>query len=280
MIEKTRHIALTLSVCLLVCTAATIAAAQTPPSLKPVPASKIDEPQKNKAAKIVTTTLNNWSEGKVAPLSNDVTPKMKERFAPDAQKRLLKRMKANAGDFQSLKFFGAFASPSKPGLVQYRFKGKFSKVSEPTEIRIVMNKQGKVVGASAKPSFKPVPASTIDQAQKDKAATIATTTLSNWWKGKFAPLSDDFGPKMKKMLTLDVQKRMTEKMKAKMGDLQALEFAEAVAAASPFMQQGIIEYRFKGKFSKVTEPIEIRVAMNKQGKVAGFGVRRWQDEMQ
>jgi hypothetical protein len=134
-----------------------------------------------------------------------------------------------------------------------------------------------IAAAQMSPSFEPLPASKIDQAQKDKASQIATTTLNNWFKGQFAPLSDDFSQQMKDNLGAEAQKQATEALIAQLGDFQSLEFAEAVTTAS---MPGIVVYRLKGKFSKAPAPADVRVVFDKQGKVAGFWVKPWQDKMQ
>jgi hypothetical protein len=151
MMKKLERVALTLSLCFLLCCVAAIAAAQAPPLFKPVPASKIDQAQKDKASKVAATTLDNWFKGKFAPLSDDFTSLMKEKLGPAAQKQATEGVKSVFGDFQSMKFVEAEASPAMAGIVVYRFKGKFSKTSESPEIRVVVNKQGKVAGLSVKP---------------------------------------------------------------------------------------------------------------------------------
>lgn len=134
-----------------------------------------------------------------------------------------------------------------------------------------------LAAAQAGDTFKAVPAGQIDQTQKNKAAQVASTTLSNQFKGRFEPLSDDFTQAMKEALPPEGQKAVIDTLRAKLGDFQSMEFAEATA--SPAMPQ-IVVYRFKGKFSKDKESPEVRVAMDKQGKVAGLWIRPWRDKFE
>ncbi len=144
MIRKIGSLVLPVSIFVFVFCMATIAAAQ---SFNPVP--QVDEAQKTKAAQAATTTLSNWYNGKFAPLSDDFTQQMKERVPPEAQKQVVTELKETLGDFQSMDFAQALVSPSMPGIVVYRFKGKFSK--ESAEIRVVLDQQGKVAGFWVKP---------------------------------------------------------------------------------------------------------------------------------
>jgi hypothetical protein len=154
---------------------------------------------------------------------------------------------------------------------------KTGRIALTVTLGVIMACVGTIVVAQTSPAFEPVPESKIDQAQKGKAAQIATTTLNNWFKGQFAPLSDDFTSQMKEKLVPEAQKQATEGLKASLGDFQSMEFAEAVTTPS---MQGIIVYRFKGRFSKATGSTEIRVVIDKQGKVGGLWVKPWQDKMQ
>jgi hypothetical protein len=152
---------------------------------------------------------------------------------------------------------------------------KTARIALTVTLGVIMACVGTIVVAQTSPAFEPVPESKIDKAQKDKAAQIATTTLNNWFKGQFAPLSDDFTSQMKENLTPEAQKLAIADIKAKLGDLQSAELAEAVVSPS---MPGIVVYRFKGRFSKETG--EVRVVLDKQGKVVGLWVKPWQDKMQ
>lgn len=133
-----------------------------------------------------------------------------------------------------------------------------------------------MVAAQADDSFKALPAGQIDQTQKNKAAQIASATLTNQFKGKFEPLSDDFTQQMKEALPPERQKEVINSIRGKLGEFQSMEFVEAVASQA---MPGIIVYRFKGKFSKSPEIPEIRVAMDQQGKVAGLWIVPWKDKL-
>lgn len=151
MTTKTESVVLIASISVIMLCVATVVAAQTSPAFEPVPAAQIDQTQKNRASQVATTTLSNWFKGQFAPLSDDFTAQMKEKLVPEAQKQAAAGLKSSLGDFQSLEFAEAVTSPSMPGVVVYRFKGKFSTSPESPEVRVVLDPQGKVGGLWVKP---------------------------------------------------------------------------------------------------------------------------------
>jgi hypothetical protein len=125
--------------------------------------------------------------------------------------------------------------------------------------------------------FSPVPANQINQAERDKAQQIADALWSTWRSGKFEPLSDAFTSQMRQSMTPEVQQAAYGQTKEMFGDYKNLSFAQAVA--SPIMP-GATVYRFRATFSGSAERPEIRVVMDKQGKVSGFWIKPWAEELQ
>jgi hypothetical protein len=134
-----------------------------------------------------------------------------------------------------------------------------------------------VASAWAQSSFKPIPASQLNKAERDKAARIADTEFKNWRSGKFEPLTDAFTDQMRAALTAELQRSAYQQTKALFGDYQSLVFAEAVA--SPDMP-GTTVYRFRGTFDKTQDKPEIRVVTDSAGKVSGFWIKPWADQLQ
>ena len=60
---------------------------------------------------------------------------------------------------------------------------------------------------NAQPSFRPIPAGSIDQAQKAAAQKVADRTLKAWRDGRFAPLSRDWTSQMKSALPASKQRQ-------------------------------------------------------------------------
>lgn len=121
------------------------------PSFTPVPDGKVNTAQKTKAHDVATDTLTKWSKNEFQPLSDDFTSEMKNGLPPNQQEMAYHQIKGLLGDFRSIEFAEAVAAPSMPDLVVYRFKGTFSNSGEKPEVRVVMNKDGKVAGFFVKP---------------------------------------------------------------------------------------------------------------------------------
>ncbi len=124
--------------------------------------------------------------------------------------------------------------------------------------------------------FKVVPVEQIDKAQQEAAEQIAFRTLSAWRDGKFESLGDDFSDIMKQSLTPQTQRQSHESV-GFLGEFKSLEFAEALSSDIP---DAVAIYRFKGDFSDVEHMPEVRVVMDIRGKVNGFWIKPWMDQMQ
>lgn len=120
-------------------------------SFKPVPANQINEEQREKAAQIAHAEFTKWRSGTFDPLTDAFTAQMRQAMTPAVQRSAYEQTKAIFGDFKSLSFAEAVASPDMPGTIVYRFRGKFDKSSDDPEIRVVMDSEGKVSGLWLKP---------------------------------------------------------------------------------------------------------------------------------
>ncbi len=111
----------------------------------------------------------------------------------------------------------------------------------------------------------------IDAAERAQAEEVASVTLTAWMDGQFQPLGDEFSEPMRTKLRPDAQERSATTLKGIFGEYRSIEFAEA------WTLNEVTIYRFKGTFTK-GQP-EVRVNMDKQGKVGGFWCRYWADDV-
>lgn len=125
--------------------------------------------------------------------------------------------------------------------------------------------------------FHPVPANQVNLSERDKALQIADSLWRTWRSNKFQPLSASFTSEMRQAMTPEVQQSAYVQAKEMFGDYKNLSFAEAVT--SPIFP-GATVYRFRGSFSKSAEMPEIRVVMDKEGKVSGFWIKPWAEQLQ
>lgn len=111
-----------------------------------LPDSKVDQALKSKARQVAADLLTRWRDGKFEPLADDFTLDLSVRLPPADQEKACNRLRALFGDFRSLVFIEAVASPGLPGYVMFRFKGTFSGAKANPEIRVLMNDEAKVTG--------------------------------------------------------------------------------------------------------------------------------------
>ncbi len=136
---------------------------------------------------------------------------------------------------------------------------------------------GLIVSAAAESSFIVLPSTKIDQTLLKKAQNVATDLLTGWREGKFQHLSDDFSLEMIAGLPPEDQQKAYDSLRVLFGHFESLTFAEALI--SPRLP-GAVMFRFKGTFSGTKDNPEIRVVITDDGKIGGFWVKHWLDELQ
>jgi hypothetical protein len=130
----------------------------------------------------------------------------------------------------------------------------------------------------AESTFKALPESQIDKAQRDAADRMATKLLTAWTNGRFEPLPDDFSSIMQEALKPAEQKKSWLTLVAMFGGFEKLDFVEAAASDE---LPNMILYRFKGTFADTPKKPEVRVVIKKtDGKCWGFWVKPWKDRVQ
>lgn len=131
--------------------------------------------------------------------------------------------------------------------------------------------------ALAESAFTPLPASQVDESVKTRALQTAGELLGGWTKGKYEPLSDQFSDGMRKALNPQEQEKAYAGLKAILGDFTGnMEFVEACTSPA---YPGLVVYRFRGSFAGGGEKPEIRVVVNKAGKLDGFWVKPWNKDI-
>jgi hypothetical protein len=136
---------------------------------------------------------------------------------------------------------------------------------------------GSVMDTHAKSPFQQVPESKVNKEHRSIAKKAAIDTMANWRDGKYEPLSDDYTEAMKEASTPARQKAAYQNIKALFGDLKDLKYVEAVASKN---LPSLVVYRFKGTFTGTKDKPEIRVVIDSDGKIAGFFIKPWKDELQ
>lgn len=86
--------------------------------------------------------------------------------------------------------------------------------------------------------------------------------------------ADNATPEVQNTFSANMQQSTFQSIRDQLGDYQNAEYAET------WIQTSNPEYtilRYKGKFSKSTPIVEIRVVLDKANKIAGFFVKPWSD---
>lgn len=93
--------------------------------------------------------------------------------------------------------------------------------------------------------------------------------------GNYYILSDaEASSEMVKAFTITIQKESYQYLQQQFGDYSSLKFSEAWGFGSNVI------YRFRGTFKGTDQQPEIRVVLNDAGKLGGFWIKPWKENMQ
>jgi hypothetical protein len=107
---------------------------------------KVNRTQQESAEQVANKLLVSWREGRFNWLPDDFSLEMIQALPPADQEKAHLSLKYLFGDFQGMKYVEAYASTSSPGLVVYRFKGRFSAANASPEIRVSVGPNGLISG--------------------------------------------------------------------------------------------------------------------------------------
>lgn len=124
--------------------------------------------------------------------------------------------------------------------------------------------------------FERMPDDMVNKEYVEKAMKFANEFYNALKNGNVYEFANEAIEEIKKKLTPEFQRDVYSQVQEKYGHFQRLEYAEAWSGKK-FQYYEII--RFKGYFERSEEPLEIRVVFNKNGKIAGFWIKPWNDEL-
>jgi len=127
-----------------------------------------------------------------------------------------------------------------------------------------------------KSRFKEVDHSNIDKSQLEFATELSQKILVKQRNGTYHQLTEDEAtPQMIEGLNQSIQQSSYKQIKTLFGDFKGLKFSSVM---EPIDNSGMKIYRFKGDFESNIDT-EIRTVMDKEGKLAGFFVKFWNEEL-
>ncbi len=119
--------------------------------LKKAAESEVDKGSVQLAEKFADTFLTKSRNGSWYQFTDEAIDEIKAALTEEKQKASYSQIKSTFGDYVSLEYAETWLSPSNPGLRLIRFKGQFASSANKAEIRVVLNKSGKISGFWIKP---------------------------------------------------------------------------------------------------------------------------------
>lgn len=129
----------------------------------------------------------------------------------------------------------------------------------------------------SKDGFKRIESSLIDQTSLATATQMTNKIMEALKVGGYYQLSkEEATTKMMEAFTESVQRDTYETVIGAFGQYMGVDFAEMAMPTDGTLYE---VYRYKGKFESESASVEIRTVLNAQGKLAGFFIIPWKDQM-
>ena len=128
--------------------------------------------------------------------------------------------------------------------------------------------------ACSKVEMDPIPEAELDAKRQASAQAIGTRILTEWAKDEYKPLGDEAREEFRKAHNdVDAQRTADKQIEGALGTFQSMTFSQALRTKDKKAEV----YRFKGVFDKASDPAEVRVVLDDQGRLSGFWVKPWKD---
>lgn len=122
-------------------------------------------------------------------------------------------------------------------------------------------------------NFKKIESSKLDKEQMAFANDIGNKILIGQKTANYYMLTKEEATNaMIDGLNEEVQQKSYNQIRILFGEYESIAFEEAWRATN---ESNMIIYRFKGDFDATENQPEIRVVINKDGKLAGFFIKPW-----
>ncbi len=77
--------------------------------------------------------------------------------------------------------------------------------------------------------------------------------------------------------TAEVQRRSHQTIRQLFGAFEGLDYVETRSTED---QPHLLIHRFKGRYGAASRSLEVRVVLDRDGKLAGLWIKPWQEQMQ
>lgn len=125
---------------------------------------------------------------------------------------------------------------------------------------------------------QPVASVPVQSDQHHRAAQLATRILEGHEQGRFEALSTEEAAEYFRVgFTAEVQRQNHQTIRLLFGAFEGLDYIETRYMDS---QPHLLIHRFKGRYGAASRSPEVRVVLDRDGKLAGLWIKPWKDEMQ
>lgn len=124
--------------------------------------------------------------------------------------------------------------------------------------------------------FQKLPDNKINKEKIEIAETFALNFFKALKSGSHYEFSGEAIDELVHALTPELQKDVYTKLIHQNGAFQNLEYAETWISAE---KEDFDVIRFKGFFEKNEKPLEIRVVLDRNNKIAGFWIKKWRNNL-
>ena len=115
----------------------------------------------------------------------------------------------------------------------------------------------------------------VQSEQRHLAAQLATQILQAHEQGRFEVLGpEEATEKFRRAFTAEIQRHSHQNLRQPLGAFEGLDFVETRAIES---QPHLLVHRFRGRYG--TASPEVRVVLDRDGKLAGLWIKPWQKQM-
>ena len=118
----------------------------------------------------------------------------------------------------------------------------------------------------------------VQSDQRQLAALLATRILEGHEQGRFEALGpEEATEEFRNGFTAEVQRQNHQTIRQLFGAFEGLDYIETRFMDS---QPHLLIHRFKGRYGAASNVPEVRVVLDRDGKLAGLWIKPWQEQMQ
>ena len=116
----------------------------------------------------------------------------------------------------------------------------------------------------------------VQSEQRHLAEQLATQILQAHEQGRFEALGPEATESFRRAFTAETQRHSHQNIRQLFGAFEGLDFVETQSLES---QPHLLIHRFRGRYGSASQALEVRVVLDRDGKLAGLWIKPWQEQM-